>query len=85
MSIFQNNQKAEQENEQLLQSIAAAMLELEAAHQNFAYATDPLLVDVYAYQIKAVQAKYSYLLSVARQKQLTKNNYIKHGLQKADL
>ncbi len=77
MSLFQNTAKTKQENDQLLKSIAIAKLELETAHQNFSYATDPLLVDVYAYQIKSAQAKYSYLLSAARRKGLTGEGYIK--------
>ena len=65
------------ENAELLRSIAYAKLELEVANQNFSYATDPLLVDLYAYQIKASQAKYTYLLKKAQHKGLTQNEYIK--------
>lgn len=80
MSIFQNTQKLPRENEQLLKSIFEAQMELEAAHQNFAYATDPMLVDVYAYQIKSAQAKYSYLITAARKKGLTGDRRIKHAI-----
>lgn len=77
MAKLRNETKLHQQNSQLLKSISLAKLELETAHQNFSYATDPLLVDVYAYQIKAAQAKYSYLLDVARSKGLTGECYIK--------
>ena len=65
------------ENAELLQNITRAKLELEAANQNFSDATDPLLVDLYAYQIKASQAKYAYLIKKARIKGLTQIEYIK--------
>lgn len=74
MFIFSNSAKesaANKENEQLLESIAQAKLEIESANQNFSYATEPLLVDVYTYQIKSAQAKYSYLLKKARSKGVT--------------
>ena len=67
------------ENSELLRSIARTKLELEIANQNFSYATDPLLVDVYSYQIKAAQAKYSYLLQKARIKGLTQSKYVKRA------
>ncbi len=62
---------------ELLHDIALAKLELEIANQNFSYATDSLLVDVYAYQIKAAQAKYSYLLQKARRRELKQYDYLK--------
>jgi len=72
---LQKQQNAE--NTELLRNITRARLELEAANQNFSDATDPLLVDLYAYQIKASQAKYAYLLKKARIKGLTQIEYIK--------
>lgn len=75
-----SSQKKYKENiadRELLHDIALAKLELEIANQNFSYATDALLVDVYAYQIKAAQAKYSYLLQKARRKELKQYDYLK--------
>lgn len=88
MMLFQNEQyprlshralqkRENAENAELLKNITRARLELEAANQNFSDATDPLLVDLYAYQIKASQAKYTYLLKKARLKGLTQIEYIK--------
>ena len=75
MFIFQGTsaqkKSYERESSELMQSIAHAKFELDMANENFSYATDPLLVDAYAYQIKAAQAKYSYLLK--KLKHSTKN------------
>lgn len=68
-----------EENRELMQSIARAKLELDIANQNFSYATDPLLVDVYTYQIKAAQAKYSYLLQKVKCSDLSHSEYIKRN------
>lgn len=66
MTVPPRQHRQVKENTELLSSIARAKLELEIANQNFSYVTDPLLVDVYTYQIKAAQAKYRYLLQKAR-------------------
>ncbi len=79
-ALAKSSQKKYKENiadRELLHDIALAKLELEIANQNFSYATDALLVDVYAYQIKAAQAKYSYLLQKARRKELKQYDYLK--------
>ena len=92
MFLFQNTahshaaktlqrQQQAREHAELLQSIARAKLELEIANQNFSYVTDPLLVDVYTYQIKAAQAKYRYLLQMARGLDLTQEEYTKVPLR----
>lgn len=90
MFNFQNVQKVSLKEEpaftdreclQLIKSIDEARRELDSANENFAYVTDPLLVDAYAYQIKSAQAKYSYLLSRAKRIGITKNNldYLKRS------
>jgi len=55
----------------LLRNIYLAKYELECATQNFSYATDPTLIDMYSYQIKACQAKYHYLMMQAKETGLT--------------
>ena len=60
-------------HKELLCNIHNARYELECATQNFAYATEPELVDMYSYQIKACQTKYQYLLSRAKEIGLTAN------------
>lgn len=56
---------------ELLCNIYNARYELECATQNFEYATEPDLIDMYSYQIKACQTKYQYLLSRAKEIGLT--------------
>lgn len=68
------------ETAQLLNGITKAKQELEIANQNFSYATDPLLVDMYSYQIKAIQAKYRYLMGQARALGLQQKEYIEKAL-----
>lgn len=63
--------QASAEQRELLHNILAAKHELECANQNFSYATDPVLIDMYSYQIKACQAKYHYLLARAKAGGLT--------------
>ncbi len=72
MTKAKKQQKQAQEAQQeLLYSIQLAKYELECATQNFSYATEPALVDMYSYQIKACQTKYQYLLSRAKAQGLT--------------
>ncbi len=75
MTNYQSRERAE-----LLEGIAKAKLDLEISNQNFSYATDPLLVDMYAYEIKATQAKYRYLLGKARSLGLEQREYIEKAL-----
>lgn len=51
----------EEKNEELINSLRKVKLELEVARNNFEYAEDEL-IDYFAYQIKANQAKMDYLL-----------------------
>lgn len=61
---------------EVLQCISQAKMELEAAHQNFSFAVEPLMVDMYTYQIKAAQAKYRYLLQKARDMGIEQREYV---------
>ncbi len=65
-----------EEHKVLLRNLYQAKYELECATQNFDYATDPMLIDMYIYQIKACQAKYRYLLNSAKEKGITENGSI---------
>lgn len=64
------------EYKKIIDEINKTKLELETANQNFEFATDPLLVDMYTYQIKASQVKYSYLLGEARKMGVLKKAYL---------
>jgi|GEM_PF-539270 len=54
----------EKENE-LIRTIIKTREELKIANRNFEYAQEDL-VDYYTYQIKANQAKLSYLIKIAK-------------------
>ena len=63
-------EKNEQEKQiELIQTIMKTREELECNNKNFELAKDEL-VDYYAYQIKANQAKLSYLIKLAKIKGL---------------
>ena len=70
--------KVSTEVTELLRNIAAAKIEMEAANQNFSYAVEPLLVDMYIYQAKAAQTKYSYLINRARELGIEQREYIEN-------
>ncbi len=59
----------EQKDLELIKSVIKAKLDLEVAGKNFEYA-DGELIDYYAYQIKAEQAKLDYLLKKVKNKAL---------------
>lgn len=49
-----------------ISDIKTAKEELDNAISNFSYATEPELIDLYTYQIKAAQVKYNYHLMRAK-------------------
>ena len=66
-------EKTEQEKEkELIDNITQTSRELKTANENFDFAQDEL-VDYYAYQIKANQAKLNYLIKLAKRKGITAN------------
>ncbi|MBQ4159947.1 MAG: YaaL family protein [Clostridia bacterium] len=65
-----------EEHKALLRNIYRTKYDLECAMQNFDFATDPMLIDMYTYQIKAYQAQYQYLLGRARENGITENSSV---------
>ncbi len=62
--------KSNEEKEiELMVSIIKTKKELEVANLNFEYAQEDL-IDYYTYQIKAMRAKFDYLLKKAKKKGL---------------
>jgi hypothetical protein len=57
----------ETKEEELIKSIIKTKTELASAIKNFEYAEDEL-IDFYAYQIKANQAKLNYLIKKVKEK-----------------
>lgn len=67
-NIIIEKTEIEKENE-LIKSIIKTREELKIANKNFEYAQEDL-VDYYAYQIKANQAKLDYLIKLAKEKKI---------------
>ena len=67
-NIIMEKTEIEKESE-LIKSIIKTREELKIANKNFEYAQEDL-VDYYAYQIKANQAKLDYLIKLAKEKKL---------------
>ena len=61
--------KGEQTDIELLSNIEKAKSNLQALYNNIKY-IDNDLVDYYAYEVKAEQAKYGYLLKQAKKRDL---------------
>ncbi len=59
------------EKEELLKELNKTIIELNIALENYESAM-PELVDYYSYQIKAIQAKYDYLLKLTKDMNLSK-------------
>ena len=73
-------EKTEEEGDiELMQSLMKTKIELKAANKNFEFA-EAELIDYYAYQIKANQAKLDYLL-----KKIKKRGLILDMVQETDL
>ena len=68
-SVFQKKERST-ENEQILSEIERTKLEMTTAYSNFNNVTEAELIDFYAYQLKAAQAKYAHLLKAARERGL---------------
>ena len=68
-SVFQKKERST-ESEQILSEIEQTKLEMTTAYANFNNVTEAELIDFYAYQLKAAQAKYAHLLKAARQRGL---------------
>lgn len=51
---------------EIISDLKRAKDELDRAMSNFSFATDPALIELYSYQIKAAQLKYNYHLTRAK-------------------
>ena len=59
----------EQKDEELVSTIKSVNQTLKNMHNNLQYASSDL-IDYYTYQIKAEEAKYNYLIKVAKKRNL---------------
>ena len=67
------DQTDEEKSLDLVKSLIKTKMDLELAHKNFEFAEDEL-VDYYAYQIEANQAKLNYLLQKIKRRGLIIDN-----------
>ncbi|GEM_PF-3332947 len=76
LSYFRKNTIDEPTNE-LQNSLDQTLRELSAARINFSEAVDTDLVDSYAYEIKSLESRYSYLVRLAQKDGLTSTNRLR--------
>lgn len=58
----------DRENQNLINAIEKARLEINTAEKFFQYVSDPELVDVAIYELEARKSRYRYLIKVAKEK-----------------
>lgn len=68
---MKGNRKPYSENEFLLNSLQSARLELHDAANLFNELTDNDAIDYASYNLLAARTRYSYLLKLAKEKQLS--------------
>ncbi|MDY3238635.1 MAG: DUF2508 family protein [Anaerovoracaceae bacterium] len=68
---MKGNRKPYSENEFLLNSLQSARLELHEAANLFNELTDNDAIDYASYNLLAARTRYSYLLKLAKEKQLS--------------
>lgn len=71
LNIVENNKMANNQindNQKLIDSITTAKREWINANNDFNYAVDNEMIDYHTYKIKAYQAKYEYLIKIAKEK-----------------
>ncbi|MGN1413113.1 MAG: DUF2508 family protein [Anaerovoracaceae bacterium] len=68
---MKENRKPYSENEFLLNSLQSARLELHEAANLFNELTDNDAIDYASYNLLAARTRYSYLLKLAKEKQLS--------------
>ncbi len=69
VTIFSKQKKTvSQEDLEILDNINKVKISLKALHHNYDYATDPMLIDSYIYEMSALYAKYDYYLKLCKEK-----------------
>ncbi len=56
------------EDAEIINNINSVQAHLRALHHNYDYATDPMLIDSYIYEMSALYAKYDYYLKLCKEK-----------------
>ncbi|HOQ00113.1 MAG TPA: DUF2508 family protein [Acetivibrio clariflavus] len=71
LNIIKSNEFTEKdafETQNLIDSITKAKKEWIEASEDFNYAVDKEMIDYFTYKIKAYEARYEYLLRIAKEK-----------------
>jgi hypothetical protein len=71
LNIVESNELAKHEandTKNLIESITNAKKEWIRANNDFDYAVDEDMIDYHTYKIKAYQARYEYLIRIAKEK-----------------
>lgn len=64
-----DDKSEEEQNEELIEHIKDSKMALQNMHNNIRFAENDL-VDYYAYSIKAEEARYNYLIKLAKQRNI---------------
>ncbi len=56
------------EDKEIVNNINKVKVRLKALHQNYDYATDPMLIDSYIYEMSSLYSKYDYYLKLCKEK-----------------
>ena len=64
-----DDKSEEEQNEELIEHIKGSKMALQNMHNNIRFAENDL-VDYYAYSIKAEEARYNYLIKLAKQRNI---------------
>lgn len=66
------------EKAELLTALSDAKSELDTAVHNMNFVCEPMLIDHYAFKVKAAEVRYRYLLSQVRCMGIDSNEYIRN-------
>lgn len=66
------------EKNKLLTALSDAKSELDTAVHNMNFVSEPMLIDHYAFKVKAAEVRYRYLLSQVRCMGIGSNEYVQN-------
>lgn len=66
------------EKNKLLTALSDAKSELDTAVHNMNFVSEPMLIDHYAFKVKAAEVRYRYLLSQVRCMGIGNNEYVQN-------
>ncbi|MCL1924493.1 MAG: YaaL family protein [Defluviitaleaceae bacterium] len=66
--FFGKQETISKEDMEIIYGIEDAKEAIEETRQKLNYTTDPMLIDSYAYELKAITMKYQYYLKLCKEK-----------------